>query len=247
MIKSFSSGTLFGERHGAGVPRVVALHGWMRTGADFHRVLTGLDGYALDLPGFGSSPEPAQVWDTRRYAEAVAGALTEMTDSPVVILGHSFGARVAVRLAASRPELVAALVLTGAPLARVSAATKPALELRIAKKLHALGLVKRARLDKLRDKHGSTDYRNARGVLRGVLVTAVNESYDEDLRRITCPVSLVVGETDTAAGVAVTRAVQSMLADASLTVLPGVGHLTPIEAPQALRDAVDSALAREPA
>lgn len=247
VIKSFSSGALFAERHGTGAPRVVALHGWGRSAADFTRVLTGLDGYALDLPGFGSSPEPPAVWDTREYAAAVAGALAEMTDAPVVLLGHSFGARVAVRLAASRPELVSALVLTGAPLARLSAASKPSLELRVAKKLHGLGIVSTERLDKLRDKHGSADYRNARGVMRGVLVSAVNDSYDEDLRRITCPVSLVWGEHDTAATVAVAKAVQGLLRDASLTVLPGVGHLTPIEAPQQLRDAVVAALAGEPA
>jgi pimeloyl-ACP methyl ester carboxylesterase len=246
VIKSFSSGTMFGERHGTGAPQVVALHGWARSSADFTRVMAGLDGYALDLPGFGSSPEPPEVWDTRRYAEAVAGALAELTDAPIVILGHSFGARVAVRLAAAHPELVSALVLTGAPLVRLSASRAP-LELRVAKKLRALGFVSAARVEKLRDKHGSTDYRNARGVMRGVLVAAVNDVYDEDLRRISCPVHLVCGENDTAASVAVGKAVLALLKDGSLTVLPGVGHLTPIDAPQALHDAVVAAIAGEPA
>src|SRR5437764_447469 len=79
--------------------------------ADFDRTLQGVDAVALDLPGFGATPPPASAWGSADYATAVADAI----DEPMVILGHSLGGRVAAYLAALRPDLVRALVLTGAP------------------------------------------------------------------------------------------------------------------------------------
>jgi pimeloyl-ACP methyl ester carboxylesterase len=87
----------------------------MRSRGDFREVLDGLDALALDLPGFGgASPVPAEAAGAGGYAELVAPALDACAER-VVVIGHSFGGRVAVNLAAQRPERVAALVLTGVP------------------------------------------------------------------------------------------------------------------------------------
>ena len=87
----------------------------MRQRKDFDGVLDGLDAIALDLPGFGgASPEPAAAMDAAGYADAVAPALDACAPG-VVVLGHSFGGRVAVNLAATHPDRVGALVLTGVP------------------------------------------------------------------------------------------------------------------------------------
>src|SRR5439155_18644068 len=129
---AFAGGRLFGERHGQGAPWVLALHGWDRTHADFDRTLQGVDAVALDLPGFGATPPPASAWGSADYATAVADAI----DEPMVILGHSLGGRVAAYLAALRPDLVRALVLTGAPLYRATAAGRPPLSYRVARTLN---------------------------------------------------------------------------------------------------------------
>src|SRR5689334_8517196 len=56
-----------------------------------------------DLPGHGgSSALPAPVETLDPYADRVAALLAE----PAVVVGHSLGAVVALRLAARRPELV---------------------------------------------------------------------------------------------------------------------------------------------
>jgi pimeloyl-ACP methyl ester carboxylesterase len=243
MLQAFADGALFGETTGATPPRVLALHGWARTHADFAETLRGLDGLALDLPGFGASPPPPAAWGGAEYAAAVAEVLT----APVVVVGHSFGGRVAVHLAASRPDLVRALVLTGVPLLRPEGAParKPALAFRVGRALHKLGVVDDDRMEALRKKHGSRDYANAEGVMRAVHVKAVNETYEAQLASVACPVHLVWGETDTAAPVDVARRAAALLGDADLTVLAGVDHMTPLkpEGVAALRAAVDKALA----
>ncbi len=120
MLRTFAEGRLFGSVTGSEAPRVLALHGWARSHRDFDAVVAGdgpepLPALALDLPGFGASPPPPAAWGAEAYAELVGRVLDEM-GSPVVVLGHSFGGRVALHLAIQRPDVVHALVLTGVPL-----------------------------------------------------------------------------------------------------------------------------------
>src|SRR3954452_16103169 len=99
MLTAYDNGRLFGARTGSGAPWVLALHGWQRTHRDFNRVLEGIDALALDLPGFGASPPPAEPWGSAEYAKALLPVLDGF-DGPPVVLGHSFGGRVAVHIAA---------------------------------------------------------------------------------------------------------------------------------------------------
>ncbi|MEY2477548.1 MAG: hypothetical protein QOG87_2863 [Actinomycetota bacterium] len=237
MLQAFASGRLFGTAHGSRTPWVLALHGWRRDHHDFDATLDGLDALALDLPGFGATPPPDTGWGAADYAAAVAPVLDEMPGS-VVVLGHSFGGRVAVHLAASRPDAIKALVLTGVPLIRRPGSGKPTLSFRVARALHKRGVVSDARMEELREKHGSADYRAAKGVMRDVFVRVVNESYEEQLRAVRCPLELVWGEDDTEAPIAVAEQAAAIVPGATLTRLPGAGHLTPTTAPDALRDAL---------
>lgn len=239
MLKAFDSGRLFGAVHGDAPARVLALHGWRRTSADFDRVLAGMSAVALDLPGFGASPEPPSGWGAADYADAVAPVLDEL-DTPVVVLGHSFGGRVAVCLAAARPDAVKALVLTGVPLIRPpAAARKPPLKFRAARWLNRRGVLPDERMEALRRQHGSADYRAAAGVMRDVFVRVVNESYEAELARVRCPIELVWGDDDAEARLAVAESALAVVPDAKLTVAPGAGHLTPLSAPDALRAALE--------
>ena len=244
MLKAFDGGRLFGSVHGVGPPAVLALHGWDRTSADFDAVLDGLDAVALDLPGFGATPPPAEPWGATGYAAAVAPVLGEAA-GPVVVLGHSFGGRVAVHLAAAHPDEVAGLVLTGAPLVRLGGgpARRPPLAYRVARAAHRRGLLGEDRMESLRRRYGSADYRAATGVMRDVHVRAVNESYDEVLAGLSCPVELVWGEDDGDVPLAVAEALRDRVPGAVLRTVAGAGHLTPLTAPAELRSAVDRLLA----
>jgi pimeloyl-ACP methyl ester carboxylesterase len=243
MLRSLGEG-LFGEQTGSAPPRVVGLPGWMRSRADLLGVVDGLDAIVLDLPGFGgASPPPPTAMGTAGYADLVKPALDACADQ-VVVLGHSFGGRVAVHLAARHADRVAALVLTGVPrLVAPEHRTQPAWSFRVARWLHRHHVLSDARIEAIRQRRGSADYRNATGVMRDVLVTVVNEDYGDVLPAITCPVELVWGDDDTAAPlVEVERARPRFGGPTKLTVLPGAGHLTPLTAAPALRAAIDAHL-----
>ena len=239
-IQALADGRVLAERIGGTPARVVALHGWGRSGADFTGILAGLDAVAIHLPGFGPAAAPDSVWGTEDYARLVADAIEPL--GPVVIVGHSFGGRIAVRLAASRPELVSALVLTGAPLVRLAPVSKPSLTYRLVKFLNRIGLVSDSTMETRRKKAGSADYNAATGVMRDVMVRTVNENYDEDLTRIVAPTWMVWGEHDTAAPTAAGKVASERIRGARWTVVPGEAHLLTPVLGAAVRSAVEEAL-----
>lgn len=247
--KAFDGGRIFGVTHGSAPARVLALPGWLHTASDWDATLRSLadevGSVALDLPGFGgATPEPEEATGSPGYADRVEPVLQELAAAggPVVVVGHSFGGRVAVHLAARCPDAVAALVLTGVPrlVAPEGPSSTPAFTYRAARWLHRRGILPDSKMEELRRKSGSADYRNAPSVtMRNVLVAATNEHYEEQLRQLRCPVELVWGEADTAAPLADVRRAAALLGDrATLTELPGVDHFTPVKAPDALAAAI---------
>lgn len=243
MLKSFCDGRIFGERTGSGPVDVIGLHGWGRSRQDLFASLDGLNAVIPDLPGFGMSPQPPEAWGSDEYADLIA-ELVSSFGKPQVVLAHSFGGRIAVKLASRRPDLLAGMVLTGVPLLRTrSAAARSPIAYRAARWAHDRKLVSAERMEKLRKKYGSEDYRNADGVMRPILVRLVNESYEDFLPQIKCPVELIWGEKDTAAPLQVARDACAMIQDCRLNILEGLGHMTPLSAPQQLGDAVGGLLA----
>ena len=246
MLKSFADGRLFGGTWGTGVPTVLALHGWQRTHLDFSAVFDAsapgprISAIGPDLFGFGATPAPPEAWGTDEYARQLVPLFEEgpLADR-VVVVGHSFGGRVAVRLYSLVPDRIERMVLTGVPLLdREGRRRRPVAGYRLARRLHRMGLLGDARLEAMRNKHGSPDYRAAQGVMRGVLVRMLADQYADGMAAIGCPVDLVWGEQDTEVPVEVALRAQPLFPSATLAVLPGVGHLTPIEAPARLRQVI---------
>lgn len=237
MLSVFAGGTLFGERVGNEPTQLVALHGWRRSHTDLAAITKGFDAIALDLPGFGASPEPSEVWGAREYAHVVITVLDALPE-PVVLFGHSFGGRVAVCVAAQRPELVKALVLTGVPLLRRAPSRKTPLAFRLAKFANKIGVLSDKRMERERRKRGSADYRAASGVMRDVFVKTVNESYESELLKLKCPVEFVWGEVDTEAQLPQAMEAVVLVNDGNLVVVPGGTHGLVTENPEPIREAI---------
>lgn len=225
-------------------PAVLAMHGWQRTLSDFDWLLEGdIPTVAIDLPGFGQTELPSSEWGTPQYADAVAQALDSRGWKNMVLVGHSFGGRVAVRLAAKRPDLVCGLVITGAPLIRPDDATKskPTFAFRAAKTLNKLKILPDSLMEKQRQKYGSTGYRTAGPVLRPVFVRVVNDNYDEDLATVGeqhKPTALVWGRNDRDAPTGQVDKLAKVLGAAHVVVGESMGHDTVNEMRDELRAAI---------
>ncbi len=232
-------GRLFAARSGDGPPRLLALHGWGRTRSDFDALLDGYPALAVDLPGFGASPVPDEPIGATGYAALIEPLLSEFSSAPIVV-GHSFGGRVAVALAAGNPDQVAGLVLVGVPLLRPAGGrSSPPRRYRLLRAGARWGLVSDRRLEAAKQRYGSADYRAATGVMRDILVKVVNESYEVELERLRCPVRMVWGEADTAAPVTIARSALELIDDGTLDVVEGAGHNVHLSHPDRLRAAID--------
>lgn len=241
MLSSFAGGRLYGASYGnEGAPRVVALHGWGRTHADFTTALESFDAIAVDLPGFGSTPPPPEPWGSPEYAALIVDLLRSLPTPPVLV-GHSLGGRIGVHVAATAPETISGLVLTGAPLIRVGGGTKPKTGYRFARWLNKRGVLSDQRMEEARKKYGSSDYANASPAMRAIHVKLVNETYDAQIDAVKTPTELVWGDNDTAAPLVVAQQLEARL-NAHLTVVPGAGHMTPLTAANELHAAIDRLL-----
>jgi pimeloyl-ACP methyl ester carboxylesterase len=235
-LRSYLGGRVFGELADGPGPLMVALHGWGRDHHDFRNSLSGFSHLLVDLPGFGVSPPPPQAWGAADYAGCIAAVLDEhAAPEPAVVIGHSFGGRVAVCLAASRPDLVRAMLLCAVPLLRPPGAGRVPLGYRLSRKARQLGLLSERRFEAIRRAHGSSDYNAASGVMRKVLVRVVNESYDAQLATVGCPVGLLWGSADQAVPVSmVGQARRRLTVPVATDVVDGAGHDVHLQAPDRL-------------
>ncbi|MEU0495709.1 alpha/beta hydrolase [Mycobacterium sp. NPDC006124] len=94
-------------------PRILALHGLTGHGQRWESLAVRLGEYSIlapDLLGHGWSSWAAP-WTIDANVAALANLLRREADAPVWVVAHSFGGAVALRLAATSPELVAGLIL----------------------------------------------------------------------------------------------------------------------------------------
>ena len=207
---------------------VVLLHGWGQNIAMMkpigdrlqknHRITI------LDFPGFGESEEPKTALTVYDYCEILEELLKKLKVKKPVIMGHSFGGRIAI-IYASRNE-VEKVVLFGSPCIRKE--VKTSLKLRMLKSLKKIPGINK--LEGFAKNHmGSRDYKNASEIMKKILVNVVNEDLSECAKKINVPTLLIWGDRDTEAPVEDAKELEKIIPDAGLIVLPNSTHYAYLE------------------
>jgi pimeloyl-ACP methyl ester carboxylesterase len=103
------------ERRVAKQVTVLFVHGWQGDRSVWDDVIAELGdrarAIAVDLPGSGASSRVAGPYDLERFAGELHRFVGTLGDASVVVVGHSMGAKVALRLAVDAPHAVRALIL----------------------------------------------------------------------------------------------------------------------------------------
>lgn len=184
---------------------IVFLHGWGANRESLRGIATLFQHthqvHLIDLPGFGEAPMPPPDWDTIHCADLVQQFVLDRLHGSVVLVGHSFGGRVSVRLGARRLAQVKGIVLLGVPGLPQPITTRRSLRRWWIRMLRTVliatrGVTGQGAIDWHTRTYGSRDYLAA-GPLRAVLVRVVNEDLTESARTIACPVLLMYGTDDT--------------------------------------------------
>lgn len=237
------------EVTGSGRP-LILMHGW---GCD-HSTVRSIAAtatlthtvYNIDFPGFGASEEPAEVWGVERYTRLIEALVkAENLESPVLV-GHSFGGRVAILFASrNKADKVILVDAAGIKPRRTLKYYLKVYSFKAGKKFWELILGKekaQARIDRMRARRGSSDYAGASPMMRRILSKVVNEDLTDRLPLISAPALLIWGENDTATPLSDAKKMARLIPDSGLVSFPGCGHYSFLDNPAQFRAVLSSFL-----
>lgn len=217
---------------------VLLLHGWGSSSESFIQLESCLSAnfrvISLDLPGFGDSELPKSAWSLSDYVNAVKSFMTAMAIEKPMIVGHSFGGRIAICLGAE--VLVSKIILTNSAGVRLRRSPMYYLKVysyKLAKQLLTVLPTKISAdlLLELQQHFGSSDYKNAHPVLRQILVKVVNEDLSPLLPKIKVPTLLIWGENDTTTPLKEAKVMEKNIPDVGLVIIKGAGHYCFLDKP----------------
>lgn len=196
-----------------------------------------------DLRGYGQSPVTPGAVSMRELSEDVWALLDDLEIQDAAVVGVSMGGLVAMEMAIAEPRRTWALGL-------VATTAQPVTEeerrqrLTLADEVEAEGMDPLVRSMRPRlfgpgpdprvvDRITTTMARNnARGSAAAMRGRAARPDYRDGLRRLEMPTWVCVGDADTWSTAEVTAELETCLREPRTLVLPGVGHLPNLEAPE---------------
>lgn len=220
---------------GSGDETVLMLHGWASSIELFRVSAEAVSAkyrvVAPDMPGAGLTPEPPAVWTVDDYADFITAFAEKTGIKKVILLGHSFGGRVIIKLANRQNlpfEITKIILVDSAGIRPVKSAERKAFEAvgKFGKKL----LPKKA-VEKVQWMFGSEDYVNASPLMKEILVDVVNEDLTDLLPGIKQSTLLIWGDADTATPISDAKKMEELIPDSGLAVIPGTGHFSFIQNP----------------
>jgi pimeloyl-ACP methyl ester carboxylesterase len=242
------------ERAGAGPP-LVLLQGFVGDGrsmwsAQLDELSSDFTVVAWDAPGAGRSSDPPEWFRSPDYADCLAGFVTALGLDRPHVGGLSFGGILAIELAGRHPDIPRSLVLASAYAGWAGSLEPVTADERLRFCLHASELAPQEFMDTMvpsmfSDPSSSRALAFAASLLgfspAGFRAMA-RASAEADLRnvlpRIGVPTLLLYGDGDVRAPLAIAEALRAGIPGSRLVVLPGVGHVSSVEAPQEFNRAV---------
>lgn len=209
-------------------PDLVLLHGWGQNIEMMDPIGKRMqENYRItiiDFPGFGQSPEPNYGYTVYDYYELLSELFKKLKIKKPILIGHSFGGRIAMIYAAN--QQTTKLILLGAPFRRSNKKANLKLKiLKIMKKIPIINLFE----DYAKTKIGSRDYRNATPIMRKILVNVINENLEHILSKIKVPTILIWGSNDAEVPLEEAKVMESIIPDAGLIVYEDCTHYAYLE------------------
>lgn len=234
---------------------IVILHGWGANSSTWQIPKTllekaGFSVFVPDLPGFGKEVLLKLPWSISDYVDFVLRFAKEKSQGKFILVGHSFGGRIAIKLAAEYPEKVEKLILTGVP-ARGGKTLKALIFNLLAKigkvffflpPFSFFGPLVRKFLYYLA---GEWDYYKTVGTMRQTFKNVINEDLVSLLSKINLPTLILWGKEDKLTSVLLAHFLKEKISQAKLVTLPTASHKFPYENPEVFVKEVVKFLKRE--
>lgn len=221
---------------GQGKSTLVFLHGWTKKKEDYWELFKLLAPHsriiAVDLPGFGQTAltKPYALDD---YVTDLEDFLRQKKLRKIVLVGHSFGGRVAIKFVLKNSNMVEKLVL-------IDSAGIERKSLPVLLKIWLSNKTPQTIKHLLPFQVGSDDYRATTGYLRDTMKNIVTENLEPALKNISVPTLLVWGEKDHTTPLWQGRLMHKLINGSKLEVVPDGDHGSPYrKAPNVARVILD--------
>ena len=209
---------------------VVFLHGWGSDSSSFLWMKDYFDYCStmfVDFPAFGKSDEPDQVWTVSDYVRELKKILDNFEIDELVLVGHSFGGRVAIKFGSfyqSKYKNFKVCLIDSAGILprrsifyKIKVAQFKKLKLKAEK-----GIVVKNKLDSL----GSDDYKKLSPLMKETFVNIVNEDLSFDAKTLTCECLIIWGKDDKETKLYMARKLHSFIKKSKLVILKNAGHFS---------------------
>ncbi|MBD5517364.1 MAG: alpha/beta hydrolase [Lachnospiraceae bacterium] len=229
---------------------VLLLHGWGANITLYRGIIDTLKQgkrvIALDMPGFGKTPEPPVPWCVDDYVDFVLHFIDTFSLKNLSVVVHSFGGRVFFKMNAREnlPFSIDRAVLIDS----AGILPKKNFKQKVSLKCYKIGRAFMSTkvmhflypdaVDNMRRKRGSSDYNSATPLMRATLVKVVNEDLEPIIGQVQCPTLLIWGDLDTATPIGDAKRMEELIKDAGLVVCEGAGHFSFAEQPAKVNGAL---------
>ena len=222
---------------------ILLLHGWGVCMDLYKNLINQLaksnNVYALDLPGFGKSDEPNEIWNVDKYVDFVQKFIKKLNLKEINLIGHSFGGRIIIKLANKNglEFKINKIVLLGSAGIKHKLKFNKKVKVRVYKVckkiINCKTIQKRCPgfIDKLKSKFGSDDYKKASNIMRGSLVQVVNEDLTNLIPNIKSETLLIWGTCDEATPIEDGRKMKELIKNSELVEIEGATHYAFLESP----------------
>ncbi len=197
---------------------VVFLHGWGADASAFlfaaNRLAAGHRVTLIDFAGFGMSDPPATAYGVDDYARETVKTLEALGVKEGIFVGHSFGGRVALEIAAKYGDMAKKLALVDSAGLKPRRGARYYLRIWLHKALKKLGF---------KGLKGSEDFRKLSPLMKETFKKVVNYDQTPLLGNIFIPTAIFWGKADRVTPMYMARKFSRRIADSALFTLEG-GH-----------------------
>ena len=194
--------------------------------------------YSIDLPGFGKSDKLKASFSVDDYVNIVIHFINKLNIKSICLVGHSYGGKIIIKInnKSNLPFVIKHNVFIDS--AGIKQKTKKNFRTYIYKFLKTVymfmpisSVIKERKIDSLKNRFGSSDYRKADGFLRDTLVKSVNEDLSDEIKNIKAKTLIVWGEKDTATPIKDAYYFKENIKDSELYIINGAGHFPFVDSP----------------
>ena len=228
---------------------ILVLHGWGGSKKSWEEFVGLFDKkryklFVPDLPGFGKEPAPDRPWYVHDYAQWVEQYMKKKKLVKPVVVAHSFGGRIAIKMCTAKKGVFSRLFLVGA----AGIKRPPSMRVRVLKGMAkvgkvALGLFRLKSVQTFFKKvvykaAGAHDYEQATGTMKKTFQNVIDEDLKDLLDDIRVKTHIIWGDRDSYVPVADARLMGKRIKDSTVEIIEHGKHGLHLQMPEVLAEKV---------